>query len=540
MSDPTQADLRDVAAHLAPLWQQHSYTSQGLADYLGPSATAALYRGEPGAVRFRLEERANTTGSSPKIDPLHTWIRLLILGDSLPTSTLHSLMSPELFQLCTITGLLVHQPDHPEQWQCPIDIRPHHLSGLNHWVFSDRDASMHQHTPSTDHVLGVGAASLSLLNATPTTPVSRLLDLGCGSGIQALGQWSCAQEIIATDIHAPALRYAEATFASAQALHPRSKEVQLRLGPWFEPVQGETFDRIVANPPFVVGPPDIGHVYRDSGLDLDGATQLVITQSCQHLAPGGQAFLLGAWVHQEKLPWQHRVSAWLPDHGFNAWVIQRDNVDPELYVGTWLKDEGLDPRSSLAQSRSAQWLQHFSQAGVNSIGFGIIAIERLADHHPSEVVAEEIPQPLRDPLGPEIAEYFTRTTWLREHSSEELRHSLFQVRPNVAKEEISVRDRDTGMGFRPAVTRLTRTDGPQFSHEIDDALASIISGLQPEGMTLYEVAELYATVQGLDLEEPVDGSCLLQQVETAVVDLIRHGLVLPADLVSDSDEGKDL
>lgn len=175
-------------------------------------------------------------------------------------------------------------------------------------IFSDADASMTQHVPGPEHVLGVGAASLSLLQATPTSPGGRVLDLGTGSGIQVLGQAGLASSITATDVHPRALDFAEATLIDSDI------EAELLEGSWFEPVQGRDFDRIIANPPFVVGPPEIGHVYRDSGMDLDGASKLVVEQACAHLSPGGTAHLLGAWVHSADQSWQQRVAEWLPDH----------------------------------------------------------------------------------------------------------------------------------------------------------------------------------------------------------------------------------
>ncbi|MBI6097773.1 rRNA methyltransferase, partial [Clostridium perfringens] len=89
----------------------------------------------------------------------------------------------------------------------------------------------------------------------------------------------------------------------------RIDNVELRQAPWFEPVADERFDRIVANPPFVVGLPEVGHVYRDSGLSLDGATELVVGQAPAHLAEGATACILGAWVHRTGESWRSRVAS---------------------------------------------------------------------------------------------------------------------------------------------------------------------------------------------------------------------------------------
>ena len=276
-----------------------------------------------------------------------------------------------------------------------LDIRSHVIDGTNRWVFSDVDASIVDHVPGSDHVLGLGAASLSLLRTTPTTPVHSVLDLGTGSGVQLLGQLNSAERIVATDVHERALALAQATLATTDATH-----VDFRHGSWFEPVDDERFDRIVANPPFVVGLPEVGHVYRDSGLDLDGASELVVSEAAEHLNPGGMAHLLAAWVHTPDQSWQQRVASWLPRTGVSAWVLQRDVADPALYVSTWLKDESIDPRSPEGWERSRLWLEHFRDNDVTGIGFGFVALQRIDDSLPSEVTAEEIPQAFEDALGP--------------------------------------------------------------------------------------------------------------------------------------------
>lgn len=104
--------------------------------------------------------------------------------------------------------------------------------------------------------------------------------------------------------------------------------------------RGRTFDQVVANPPFVVGEARVHHTYRDSGLDLDGASELMISQSIDYLNPGGTAALLASWVHVEGQDWRSRIASWLPAHGVDAWVVQRDVADPALYVARGSRTAG--------------------------------------------------------------------------------------------------------------------------------------------------------------------------------------------------------
>ncbi|MDV2414453.1 class I SAM-dependent methyltransferase [Corynebacterium kefirresidentii] len=504
--------LAKLAPELSDVFTAAGFTTDGVAGYLGPEVTEALFRGEPAPVSLAAH-------SESQMDLL---IRFFLLHEHLPATLLGEAVGARL--ATQLLDAKVALADAHGMAYIALDIRPHTIVGANRLIFSDVDASLVDHVPGPDHVLGVGAASLSLLQSTPVSPVSSVLDLGTGSGVQLLGQIECAEKITATDVHERALDLATATIAAAG----EGDKVELLPGSWFEPVAGRRFDRLVANPPFVVGLPEVGHVYRDSGLNLDGASELVVSQATDHLTPGGTAHLLAAWVHTSGETWQQRVASWLPDKGIAAWVIQRDVADPALYVSTWLEDESLDIRSPEGQERSRAWLEHFQEHEVNGIGFGFVAIQRIGDDEPADILAEEMPQAFSDPLGPEVEEYFARVAWLRDLVPGELQGKHFQVRPGLAREDISTPDEDLGQGFTRAALRLTRTDGPRWSHEVDEHIAAIVAGLNPQGLNLEETIGLYAAAHGFDEEE------LTAAALPAVIDMVRHGLLIPADLLLDT------
>lgn len=506
----SSADSTSLAAELTRFLNAAGFTADGIAAHLGPDATEALYRGEPGAVNAACDD--SRLSGLISFFLLRTVMTPEELAEVLPARLVLALIDAEVLSRTPSGDVHV-----------ALDVRPHIIAGRDRYVFSDLDASTTDHLPGPDHVLGVGAASLSLLSATPLTPVESVLDMGTGSGVQALAQAHTAQRVVATDVHPRAVTLARMTLAGAGI-----DNVELRAGAWFEPVAGETFDRIVANPPFVVGPPEVGHVYRDSGLDLDGATQLVTETLPDHLASDGSGYVLGSWVHTDDQPWEQRVAQWFPATGVSAWVCQRDVVDPALYVSTWLKDESVDPRSVHGIERTRRWLEHFREANVRAVGFGWIFIREIGDA-PTELTFETLSQPFTDPLGPEVEEYFTRMEWLRGASADDVLDAHFTVRPGVALEDVSVADTESGMGFAPQIKRLTRTDGPRFSHEVDDAVAAIVAGLNPDGLTLRDIVALWAASHGLDDD---DEAALTAEAAGVVVDLIRHGFVLPTDLVS--------
>lgn len=477
------------------------YDADTLLEALGADAHAALGRSEPVPVR----RAARAAGE------LGTLIRLLLLGDALPESEVAAALAPVELDQAVAAGLLEREGD---QLRAALDLRPLDTGAGTRWILSDLDDSMRRRTLTADHVLGVGHASLSLLQATPAEPVGSVLDLGTGCGVQAVHAASYAGRVTATDVNGRALWLAEATAALNEL------EVELLEGSWFEPVAGRRFDQVVANPPFVVGPARVEHTYRDSGLALDGASELVISQAPGLLEPGGTAAMLAAWVHRDGEDWRQRVSSWLPEHGVDAWVVQRDVADPALYVGTWLRDAGLDPRDRHAQQRAEQWLEAFSAAEVEGIGFGFVYLRAIDG--PTELLAEDLTHGFDDPLGAEATRYFERSAWLRAVAADnDLAWSArFRVDPATALERVYLPGPE---GWEQRVARLHRGDGPRWQHEVDETTISLVAGMRPDGLPLHELIELLAIAHGSDTVTPEFAA----QALGVVAGLVRHGLILP-------------
>jgi methylase of polypeptide subunit release factors len=477
------------------------YDADTLLEVLGADVHAALGRSEPVPVR----RAARDAGE------LGTLIRLLLLGDALPEREVAAALAPVDIERAVAAGRLDRDGIDVRP---ALDLRPLDVGVGTRWILSDLDDSMHRRTLTEEHVLGVGHASLSLLRATPTRPVGSVLDLGTGCGVQAVHAASYANRVTATDVNARALWLAQATAAL------NDLDIELLEGSWFEPVAGRRFHQVVANPPFVVGPARIEHTYRDSGLALDGASELVISQAPDLLALGGTAAMLAAWVHVDGEDWRQRVSSWLPAHGVDAWVVQRDVADPALYVGTWLRDAGLDPRDPAAQARAERWLDAFTAADVEGIGFGFVYLRAIDG--PTELLAEDLTHGFDDPLGAEASRYFERSAWLRAVADDEnlAWSARFAVDPATALERVYLPGED---GWSQQVARLHRGDGPRWQHEVDESTIGLVAGMRADGMPLYELIELLAVAHGSDGVTPDFAADAL----TVVAGLVRHGLVRP-------------
>ncbi|WP_240519275.1 DUF7059 domain-containing protein [Amycolatopsis antarctica] len=485
----------DFCARLRDAFLAARYDADGVLGALGPPAHSALGRGEPEPA-FRASRDAGTLG---------TLVRLFLLGGAESRAETAAALGSVPLDDAVATGLL--RADG-ERFRAGLDVRPHGDEDTSWWIVSDLDSDVLGEPVPVEHVLGVGHASLSLVRATSRRPVGSVLDLGTGNGVQALHAGRHAASVTATDVSERALALADTTFRLNEV------EVELRRGEWFAPVARRRFDQIVCNPPFVVGPARVDYVYRDSGLAGDDASALVIRQLPGFLTPGGVGQLLASWLHIRGQDWADRVSGWLPG-GTDAWVVQRDVADPGLYVGTWLRDAGIDPRSPEGRAKSAAWLDWFAANEVEGIGFGFVTLRRT-DATPT-VVCEDLRQAFDDPLGEESAAWLDRVDWLRSPGTD-LLGTTFTVPSSVLLERI---DAPAEEGWASSALRLHRTDGPGWTHELDELAAALLAGCRG-ALPLGDLLELLAFAHGEPVEE------LTATALPMVRELVRHGMLLPS------------
>lgn len=470
------------------------YDLDTVRDVLGPEAHSALGRSEPVPARRATRDSGD----------LGVLIRFFLLQDTCPTDDVARALAPVSLDDARSAGLI---EENGAGVRAALDLRPLDAGSGSRWVLSDLDGALRPAPTRPDHVLGVGQASLSLLQATPTDRVGTVLDLGTGCGVQAIRAADYAESVTATDINPRCVTLAAASAALNDI------ELELIEGSWFEPVAGRTFDRIVANPPFVVSTGHVEHSYRDSGLDLDGASRLMVSGAVEHLEPGGTATILASWVHIRDQDWRARVASWLPAHGVDAWIVQRDVADPALYVGTWLRDGDADQREPEVAVRAEAWLDHFERHEVDGVGFGFVYLRRT--DLPSDVLAEDLRHSFTDALGDEAADYFHRLDRIRDH---DVLDSRFVVRPDTALERVYLPGTD---GWHEVVTRVHRGDGPGWQHEIDDLAAALLGGMRAGGLPLGDLVALLAVAHDVDEDE------LTARAVELVHGLVRHGLIRP-------------
>jgi hypothetical protein len=292
--------------------------------------------------------------------------------------------------------------------------------------------------------------------------------------------------VVATDVSERALRFAATTAALS------GRRVELRKGSLLEPVLGEQFDLVVANPPFVVSPGldagSGGYTYRDSGLAGDAVCEALLRGIPDVLTPAGQASLLANWIIPRDGDWAGRVSGWLTGRGCDAWIWQREVVDPGAYVSLWLRDAGEAPGSPRWRQRYDAWLDWFDASGIAAVGMGLVTLWRTDAANPA-VVCEDVPQPVQQPVGDDVARWIERRRWLRRHDDD----ALLATRLRCAHGVVRVRhDLPTETGWTTELAQLRLRDGMRWELEVDEAIAALVAACDASTPLAVAVAILAA------------------------------------------------
>ncbi|TDC75638.1 methyltransferase domain-containing protein [Micromonospora sp. KC606] len=467
------------------------FTSNGIAGRLGPTATGGIARND-----FRAALRATADR-----DPLATLIRVFICDQTEPEAAVAAALTP-LSVADALAGGIVER--HGDGLRAGVDLEPY---GDDWWVLADVPASARPGRPlHAEHVLGLGGATQTLIGATMRRPVETALDLGTGSGIQALHLATHARRVTATDVSERALRFAATTAAL------NNQDWELLRGDLVAPVAGRRFDLVVSNPPFVVGPGTTTHVYRDSGRVGDAIGAELAAAAPDLLTEGGTMQYLANWVHVAGEDWGERVAGWFTGTGLDAWVIQREVADPMAYVNLWLTDvgEAADPQ------RMATWLDWFDAHKVEAIGFGIVSLCR-SGHADPVVRVEDLRQRVEPPMGERIAAWFDRQDFLRVRDTDALLAQRYR-----AAEGLQLRQEATMGDDGWAVDRqvLAMPHGLRWTEEVDPLVLALVSGCDGR-LALRDQLALLAAAHDVPAEE------LAEAAGPIVAHLVERGIIAP-------------
>jgi methylase of polypeptide subunit release factors len=316
-----------------------------------------------------------------------------------------------------------------------------------------------------DWVPGVQAPSVTLAKLAVRVPVSRALDLGTGCGIQALLAAKHSEHVVATDLNPRALEFA----AFNAALNDVST-IEFREGDLFEPVQGERFGLVVANPPYVISPDSL-YRYRDSGLPGDEICRRVVRGMPTHLEEGGFAHVLVSWAHDAEAGWPEPLHAWVEDGGCDAWLLHYKSEDPVTHAASWLGSLA-DRDDTSYRATLDRWVAYLREQRIEAIGYGAIVLRRR-DGADNWIRTDEIPLDRLESAGEHTLRVFAAADLLAEVAAGLLDERIVLVDEHRIEQALVVRDGS----FVVEGQTLELSDGLRFRAGLDRYAAALVCAL---------------------------------------------------------------
>jgi methylase of polypeptide subunit release factors len=215
-----------------------------------------------------------------------------------------------------------------------------------------------------DEVISPGVEAERLAALTPRRRIAAVLEIGTGGGYQALLAARHAERVVATDISSRAL-----AFARFNAALNGVENVELRQGSFFEPVEEERFDLVVSNPPYAVSP-ESRLVYRDSGLERDEVSGLVVRGAANAMRPWGFAAVAASWIVDNDLLETPR--RWLAGTGCDAWIFHVGTENALAAAVAW----NLEVPDEERPERVASWLDYYRRERIESLAYGVLVLRR--------------------------------------------------------------------------------------------------------------------------------------------------------------------
>ena len=333
------------------------------------------------------------------------------------------------------------------------------------FIASDDDP-YHEGDLRPDFVAAYTAATRLCDALTPRPEVERALDVGTGSGVHALLAARHAKHVVATDVNQRALAFTELN-AALNGL----RNVEVREGSLFEPVEGETFDLITCNAPYVVSP-ESRWAYRDGGFSADEVSERVVLTAAAHLNDGGHAALLVSWLGRDEGKPDARPIQWIEESGCDGWVLPIWGGDPLTHAATW--NDHVAGDTEAYETALDDWTSYLAELGVNWVSEGGVLLHRH-DGHEHTIRIDQVEEDDLEHAGDQILRAFESRELLAQFDADE---DLFDAHIAVAgpiRLELSLEPEGTGSIVMGAMVHLD--EGTHPSVEVSADMIEVLAAL---------------------------------------------------------------
>jgi methylase of polypeptide subunit release factors len=467
---PLALDRPDTIDRLRVALRSVGYSGESVRELLGDDAYQARARDVPVQL-LRLTART----------PVETAIKLFFLCVPVAVDELESALAP--LSAAELEELRVVQRAERDV-HATVRLVPHMelLLAGNRYPDENPDG-----TPA-DYVATVTAPSAILAALTVRTAVRMALDVGTGSGVQAIWAARHCERVVAVDVNRRALN-----IAAFNARLNGIENIELREGSLFEPVAGERFDLILCNAPYVISP-DTRYAFRDGGLPSDGFSERLVRETPEHLEEGAFAHLLIGWLLKGD-DWAARPRSWIEDSGCDAWLLQGVSRDPVTHASVW-NDELAGDRKAYANTLE-RWVAYMRELGADAVIEGALVLRRRSGVR-NWFRADRIPQGQPSPASDHVRRVFDARDHLTALADDD---ALLDESPRVVErvrveQELSL----AAGGYVVESMTLVLEEGLGFRAGIDQNTASLVPFLDGT-RTLRDAIDSAARARGVDVDD---------------------------------------
>jgi hypothetical protein len=308
-----------------------------------------------------LSKAVHLRTGGPRADALDWMIRLFLLEETLPGDWIPANILDVLRGLGLVAG----------EAEVTGTVKLYPVRSV--YVISDRDLSGRA---GADHVFSaISPQTEEFLQLMPETRCPACLEVCAGAGAAALlAAQKYAVQSFAFDVSERCRAFAE----FSRHLNGIGN-LTVKRGDMYAPAGGQTFDRILAHPPYVPALRNT-QLFRDGGEDGEWLTRRVVEGLPAYLYPGGRLYLVAMLAEYPGEPIAARVRSWLRDSErvFDMIVVLRRACD----AGTFFFD-------NCAPDDLPGWRQFLDQRRIRRFRYTNIIIERHREAAPPVTVVRE-------------------------------------------------------------------------------------------------------------------------------------------------------